>query len=54
MPGDFWLALPQDFNQITDANLSPRNQVEQAQSRAIGQSGKQRDQGGGFGTQTHT
>jgi len=44
MPRNLRLALAQDLNQVTYANLSPCNQIEQAQPCSIGKGRKQRNQ----------
>ena len=44
MPGDLGLALSQYFNQITDAHLTTRYEVQQAEARSVGESCKKGDQ----------
>ncbi len=53
MAGDLGLALAQNFDQIANANLSTGDQVEEAQTRSIGQGRKQGDEIGGLGPGTH-
>jgi hypothetical protein len=44
MPRDLGLALPQYFNQIADAHLAARNQIQQAQPCPVGKGRKQQRQ----------
>jgi arsenite methyltransferase len=53
MAGNLWLALPQDFDHIADADLSTRDQVEEAQTRSIGKGRKERDKIRRLGPGTH-
>jgi hypothetical protein len=46
MARDLGLALPQYFNQIADANLAARYEIQQAEACSVGKSGKQGDQVG--------
>ena len=41
VPGDFWLAHPQDIHQVADANLLVGDQIEKTKPRAIGQGAKE-------------
>ena len=51
MPRYLGLALLQNLDEVADADLSAVHQVEQPETRAVGQSGKQAGQveGGGSG-----
>lgn len=40
VPRDFWLADLEDFHKIADANFPVRDEVEQAEARAIGEGAK--------------
>ena len=53
MSGDLGLALAQNSDQIADADFSPRDQVEEAQTRSIGEGRKERDKIGGLGPRIH-
>ena len=44
MPGDFWLAHLQDFDEVANANLPIRNQVQQPQARGVRQCPKEKMQ----------
>lgn len=53
MSGNLRLALPQYLDQVTDADLTPIKEIEQAQAGRIGKSSKQRDKIGRLGRRTH-
>ena len=53
MPGDLGLALSQDLDEVTDANLPPIHQVQKAQPRAVGKSREQKSQIGVFAGTFH-
>ena len=51
---DFRLADPEDFHEITDAYFSVGNQVQQAETRGIGQGAEQKIDGKRFGLFRHS
>jgi arsenite methyltransferase len=54
MSGDLGLSLAKDFDEITDTDLPTRNQIQQAQPRAVGECGEQGNQVGRSSPRTHT
>jgi hypothetical protein len=53
MPGYLWLALLQNLNEVTNADLTTVHQVQKSETGAVGQGGKQARQVEGSGGTGH-